>query len=1303
MNNFIFKSLLIVLLIASVGANAQQISDYSVLPEGISTAPDNTADILIILDNSMSMANGPNGLIGGHHQNSRSGEARAVIREVLADIDPGGVSVGLMEFDIGWSLSTGNNRNVAVNTCGDKNPPRRPEDLLTHQPTPLLENCATPNSNGEYQLDSFGRIIADNPTTNFRNMTLPDDTGIGRLRVGIEPLTAEHLERINRVLSPEPQMPEIRCNNTFAQTVTINGVRQCAMSFNDDYGPDNFPAGVTPSLENESERIETDSWLLNDDPSFGSAYGFNLRLFSDLDANGVPAMYNDPTAPSLPTFGTATYGALVSAHNYLRGTSNENMSMLLQPGDSGETPITSSTPITDSSTSGLCTASTFILLITDGQPFSLLNGETINDNPNEGCTNPLLSELPNGEIQCTPINNNIEAHSRNSIAPFVAAMRLGYDIDVSPNGNATIRDTNFNSIETFVFGFAGLGNSGTRIANLIANSGSMEDDNTPRGAFVSSNRDELREDLTQAFSDIIPMVSSNSGININASPTTGGGAIVSSSYNPVVVSDDGTQTVNWVGSLTSFFIDDFGFLREDGDMDQELDDYVTDPAFSLSFNVIDGVTEVQRLNIDATNLGTENFDPNTDITDNGAIVSPLDIVPIWEAGSVLNSYTQTVSNINIFGSIQRAYSAPANEANGYRRIYTSLPNNVNPENIAQIDFLPSLVTGNNFGLFAVDTEEEAESVIRYIRGEEGIQGFRNRTIDGEQFLLGDIVHSTAAIVDVPSADFGSRFGDASYVEFQNAYRFRRRVAYIGGNDGMLHAFNAGFFDSQNTAFELTAAEIGCTAASSPTGCDNIAHELGAEIWSYVPQNLLPHLQFLTDTDYNSSVHVAYVDGPVLTFDAQIFDDDAVHVNGWGTIAVVGLRLGGGDFEVDPNNDGNTSDNITTRSAYIIVDVTDPSQEPVVLAEITDIDLGFATTNTQILRDGDDWYLTFGSGPNDHIDFISEPIAGSTAPRNPTFYKYRLDQDTFVTNRLEKIPFTPTIGGSSFIGDLTSHDWNSDTFDDAVYFGLVAGNTQTPSGGMYRYVNDPNSSQSGSVRPLLITNQPVHSAPVATTNSGLNWVLFGTGRYLANSDLENNTLNSFFGVKEPRDTYPLQSLISIVDVTNVSVNADTDELTPEVENQSTSESLSNFIIADDAIAGWKIDFSINPLPSDRTTAAPITIGDQVLYATFSPNMPSETECEPVFGESFLNIGGITNGLPSGIASLGVDEQGNIVDSISVSPTAITSLSAINVLDTQSGDATPSVIISTEGSEIDTEIIGIEDIGSGRSSWIELEIQ
>ena len=143
---------------------------------------------------------------------------------------------------------------------------------------------------------------------------------------------------------------------------------------------------------------------------------------------------------------------------------------------------------------------------------------------------------------------------------------------------------------------------------------------------------------------------------------------------------------------------------------------------------------------------------------------------------------------------------------------------------------------------------------------------------------------------------------------------------------MIHAFNAGFFNARELSFDLAPS-----ADSSVT-----QHPLGTELWAYVPKNLLPHLQWLGRPDYS---HVYFMDLPIRVFDVKIFPtNDDVHVNGWGTILVAGMRFGGGNdstgIQVDIDGDGDTSNDVRTKSAYVILDITDPESPPKVLAELS---------------------------------------------------------------------------------------------------------------------------------------------------------------------------------------------------------------------------------------------------------------------------------------------------------------------------------------------------------------------------------
>ena len=120
-------------------------------------------------------------------------------------------------------------------------------------------------------------------------------------------------------------------------------------------------------------------------------------------------------------------------------------------------------------------------------------------------------------------------------------------------------------------------------------------------------------------------------------------------------------------------------------------------------------------------------------------------------------------------------------------------------------------------------------------------------------MLGDLVGSRPVYVRDPRRSYGDPI-TPSYFDFKNLHAKRQPVVYIGGNDGMLHAFNA---------------------------------TTGDEMWAFVPRTVLPRLYKLAETAYGSS-HEFYVDGSPTVGDALISGQ-------WRTILVGGFGAGGRGF------------------------------------------------------------------------------------------------------------------------------------------------------------------------------------------------------------------------------------------------------------------------------------------------------------------------------------------------------------------------------------------------------------------------
>ncbi len=328
-------------------------------------------------------------------------------------------------------------------------------------------------------------------------------------------------------------------------------------------------------------------------------------------------------------------------------------------------------------------------------------------------------------------------------------------------------------------------------------------------------------------------------------------------------------------------------------------------------------------------------------------------------------------------------------------------------------------------------EKQSKRVVEFIRGKDQaaitigtatVPAMRSRLYRNDRtgldqtWRLGDIVSSSPTQVGRPAEGYQLLYRDETYATFLARYQKRRSVIYVGGNDGIFHAFNAGFFDDDDKTFKAAIAEpfidkpplnktydVGehftdWDDSGTYTPANQTQFPLGFEMWGYVPYNLLPHLYWLTESTYP---HVFYNDLPPKIFDAKIFfqsdgvtalDDD--HPEGWGTVMVFGMRFGGGHITADLNRD-NTVDTTSDRemsSAYVVMDITNPEKEPKVLAEIRLPRLGYTTCYPTVVpmrsKGGasghatfttNDWYLVFGSGPADASGYAaSRDIAGQVA-------------------------------------------------------------------------------------------------------------------------------------------------------------------------------------------------------------------------------------------------------------------------------------------------------------------------------------
>jgi len=724
-------------------------------------------------------------------------------------------------------------------------------------------------------------------------------------------------------------------------------------------------------------------------------------------------------------------------------------------------------------------------------------------------------------------------------------------------------------------------------------------DGVPDTYFESSDAFALRSSLIAAITKILQESASGTSVSVLATSSGGEGAIYQAYFYPRV--GIGLDEVYWHGYLQGIFFDFKGQLREDTNQDHRLA-LTQDKIIETYYDTNLAETRVKRYAVDAS--GNRTGTPED--------ISLRQLTPIWEAGSKLAdrdlSTTPRVIKTWVDGDADGAVDTGE-----------------------FIDFSTSNEATLRPYLRAANATE-GTNIINYVRGS-AVSGYRSREIQSggstKTWRLGDIIYSSPVSVSAPQEQFDVKYKDSSYTLFFEKYKNRRHVIYVGANDGMLHAFNGGFFHSGDDPSTSSVVEHGWFT-ETPDGTGTGA-PLGQELWGFIPQELLPHLKWLTQTEYDKTRHVYYVDGSPRVMDAQIFTEDAacatslsdsgcVYPGGWGTVLIGSMRMGGGSISVDLNGNGNTTDagEDRFRSAYFALDITNPEAAPKLLWVFKDSDLGFTTSWPAVMRlngsSGPNWYAVFGSGPT---TYRGERLAGLPSTGNKfaqSISEYgRIYVINLKTGALVSKLATDNTDRYAFMGDPVVYDFPKNYFSDIVYLGKGYGSTGAWNGKVYRLLtkgsDDPTT---WGLSVLFNPAKPVLVKPSATLDSsGRFWVYFGTGRFFSsglNSDADDTTSHAFYGVKESsangcwnrslmswKATCPTIAATDLLDVTSVSVSV-TGAVTCSGCGATTLAGLSGVIDSTSSEkAGWILTLS----GGERVLHEPTVLGGIVAATSYKP--------------------------------------------------------------------------------------------------------
>lgn len=687
------------------------------------------------------------------------------------------------------------------------------------------------------------------------------------------------------------------------------------------------------------------------------------------------------------------------------------------------------------------------------------------------------------------------------------------------------------------------------------------------------------------------------------------------------------------------------------------------------------------------------------------VASFEEIGTLWNARSQLSNLADT----NIV--TQRTYTTATNAATGGRYIKTWIDDGDGIVDSGEvIDFEAASIDATNFGFLNVATLAEAQDVVNYIRGQE-IAGYRNRTIDyagtGDKVMrLADVVNATPTIVGAPQEALNLLYKDASYGTFRKQYAQRRQVLYVGSNGGMLHAFNGGFYNSASRSFLTSGKDYAGTSVTE--------HPLGAELWAYVPMNLLPHLKWLRDPKYS---HVYYVDGKPKVFDAKIFANDLDHPEGWGTVLVVGMRFGGGKMTVDTAGDGligdpTPGDNREFRSSYIVMDITNPEKPPKLLAEIPMPDGSFTTSYPAALAikdkdstlDANKWFLTFGSGPtglngvsNQNAKLYVFDLGQITTPSITQQPPPGCSMENIGTGAMEIIVCNTNVA-NSFVGDPMTVDWELNYKANSIYFGLV-GDTDSDSGRvMWIDTNeDPDTDSWSALDTAIDVSQPVVSSVTpGVDETGQRWIYFGTGRFYVKADQLNTTNQAIYGVKITGSEVDVTDLLNVTGA-KVRTNGDLSGMTGMTSFEDLVDEIAN------NKEGWyltlpPIQGTAGSAPATRVINSSALAGGVLFTTAYQPGIDQCT------GEGYSRLYGLYYKTGTAYPSpriLGTYLDGTIEYSSSFIELGH-GFATTPSLHSGTGTGDKEVSVFTQlstGAIIRTEASTVESVRSGMTSWTE----
>ena len=459
-----------------------------------------------------------------------------------------------------------------------------------------------------------------------------------------------------------------------------------------------------------------------------------------------------------------------------------------------------------------------------------------------------------------------------------------------------------------------------------------------------------------------------------------------------------------------------------------------------------------------------------------------------------------------------------------------------------------------------------------------VSTYTDASISGDNFLckpMGDIINSTPAIVGSPPYYY--HFDDYFNYKYDENVNNRDEIAYVGANDGALHAFRISD---------------------------------GSEKWRFYPESVQAEMAKATSSPQDDMCSASYCHKFLVDGSPEPAD---VYVNSstkWRTILTTGLGEGGSAF---------FALDVTYGEGFDASNVGAVEVKSKFLWEFTDSELGFATSWPTTVRvkeaflDATGWATYFGSGQAATELLQADKEAYLFALASYDKGKVWVDSSN---NPIYRMKLT----SATLKNDQPSPPIAIDTQDDDdIYDRIYLGNLY---GDFYR-VKDIGYSQTPVSEVLFDSELTDHQAPVtakagfAYAGDGDIWLYFGTGKYTDQIDKFTTYQQYFMGLfDENAATATAYTKSDLVEFTTDIISAyavdedgnkvdltgdgsvDADDL-----NQYRTLSCTSPIngVCNPTNASWILKLAVpSGTGSERVISQPLVVGGIVFFTTFVPD-------------------------------------------------------------------------------------------------------